>query len=104
VIGGGPAIVCTWAGGRAFSPLLSVLFLSIWAGAVFEVTWEIVKLIRQDANSARMPLTIAGGAVAGMSLLYVTGLLIKQAASLRTVSVRERASPSTDTMAELTRS
>jgi ZIP family zinc transporter len=77
LLGGAPAIVGTWAGGLLYSPILSVLFLSIGAGAVFEVAWEITKLIRQDVQSARMPLTIAGGAVAGMSLLYVTGLLIK---------------------------
>ena len=77
LLGGAPAIAGTWAGGLVYSPILSVLFLSIGAGAVFEVAWEIVKLIRQDTQSERMPLTIAGGAVAGMSLLYVTGLLIK---------------------------
>jgi zinc transporter, ZIP family len=77
LLGGAPAIVGTWAGGLVYSPVLSVLFLSIGAGAVFEVAWEIVKLIRQDSQSERMPLTIAGGVVAGMALLYVTGLLIK---------------------------
>jgi zinc transporter, ZIP family len=77
LLGGAPAIVGTWAGGLVYSPILSVLFLSIGAGAVFEVAWEITRLIRQDLQSARMPLTIAGGAVAGMSLLYVTGLIIK---------------------------
>jgi zinc transporter, ZIP family len=76
-LGGAPAIAGTWVGGLLYSPILSVLFLAIGAGAVFEVAWEIVKLIREDAQSRRMPLTIAGGAVAGMSLLYVTGLLIK---------------------------
>jgi hypothetical protein len=77
LLGGAPAIVGTWVGGLVYSPILSVLFLSVGAGAVFEVAWEIVKLIRQDREAAHMPLTIAGGAVAGMSLLYVTGLLIK---------------------------
>jgi zinc transporter ZupT len=77
LLGGTPAIIGTWVGGLVYSPILSVLFLSIGAGAVFEVAWEIVKLIRQDREAAHMPLTIAGGAIAGMSLLYVTGLLIK---------------------------
>jgi zinc transporter, ZIP family len=77
LLGGAPAIIGTWVGGLVYSPILSVLFLSIGAGAVFEVAWEIVKLIRQDREAAHMPLTIAGGTVAGMSLLYITGLLIK---------------------------
>ncbi len=77
LLGGAPAIAGTWVGGLVYSPILSVLFLSVGAGAVLEVAWEIVKLIRQDVQSARMPLTVAGGAVAGMSLLYLTGLLVK---------------------------
>jgi ZIP family zinc transporter len=77
LLGGAPAILGTWVGGLVFSPILSVLFLSVGAGAVFEVAWEIAKLIRQDAQSERMPLTIAGGVVAGMALLYATGLLVK---------------------------
>jgi zinc transporter, ZIP family len=77
ILGGAPAIVGTWTGGLASSPFLSVLFLSVGAGAVLEVAWEIVKLIRQDEQSSRMPVTLAGGAVAGMSILYVTGLLVK---------------------------
>ena len=77
LLGGAPAIAGTWAGGLMYSPILAVFFLSIGAGAVFEVAWEIGRLIRQDSQAARMPLTIAGGAVAGMALLYVTGLLIK---------------------------
>jgi len=76
-LGGVPAIVGTWVGGLASSPILSVLFLSVGAGAVFEVAWEVVKLMRQDPQFRRMPLTVAGGAITGMSLLYATGLLIK---------------------------
>jgi zinc transporter, ZIP family len=77
LLGGAPAILGTWTGGLVASPVLSVLFLSVGAGAVFEVAWEIVKLIREDELSARMPLTLAGGTVAGMSLLYLAGLLVK---------------------------
>ena len=77
ILGGAPAIAGTWAGGLVYSPILAVLFLSIGAGAVFEVAWEIARLIRQDSRAGEMPLTIAGGVVSGMALLYVTGLLIK---------------------------
>ncbi len=75
LIGGAPAIVGTWAGGLLYSPVLAVLFLSIGAGAVFEVAYEIGRLIRQEAP--RQPFTLASGVVAGMAVLYVTGLLIK---------------------------
>jgi ZIP family zinc transporter len=75
LIGGAPAIVGTWAGGLVYSPVLAVLFLAIGAGAVFEVAYEIGRLIRQEAT--RQPFTLASGVVAGMAVLYVTGLLIK---------------------------
>jgi ZIP family zinc transporter len=77
LIGGAPAIAGTWVGGLAHSQVLAVLFLSIGAGAVFEVAYEIGRLIRQDSQTRLMPLTLASGVVAGMLVLYVTGLLIK---------------------------
>jgi zinc transporter ZupT len=76
-IGGVPAIVGAWVGGLSFSQPLAVVFLAIGAGAVFEVAYEIAKLIQKDAAKNPMPLTIFGGVTTGMLLLYVTGLLIK---------------------------
>jgi ZIP family zinc transporter len=77
LLGGGPAIVGAWIGGFAPSPTLAVLFLAIGAGAIFQVTYEIAKLIRKDTSREPMPLTVFSGVVAGMLLLWVTGLLIK---------------------------
>jgi zinc transporter, ZIP family len=77
LIGGAPAIVGAWVGGLVYSQVLAVLFLAIGAGAVFEVAYEIVGLLRRDSQSRLMPLTITSGVVSGMLVLYVTGLLIK---------------------------
>jgi hypothetical protein len=54
-----------------------VLFLAIGTGAIFEVVYEIAKLIHKDTLEKPMPLTVFSGIVAGMLLLWVTGLLIK---------------------------
>jgi zinc transporter ZupT len=75
--GGTPAIFGAWIGGFAPSPTLAVLFLAIGTGAIFEVVYEIAKLIRRDTAQKPMPLTVFSGIVFGMSLLWVTGLLIK---------------------------
>jgi hypothetical protein len=56
---------------------LAVLFLGIGTGAVFEVVYEIAKLIHKDTSRAAMPLTVFSGILSGMLLLWVTGLLIK---------------------------
>ena len=77
IIGGAPAIVGAWIGGLTYSQPLSVLFLAIGAGAVFEVVYEIAKLIQKDSAKRPMPVTIFAGVTVGMLLLYVTGILIK---------------------------
>src|SRR5512147_1991535 len=77
LIGGGPAIIGAWIGGYTPSPFLAVLFLAIGAGAIFEVVYEIAKLIQKDTTRESMPLTVFSGVLTGMLLLWVTGLLIK---------------------------
>ncbi len=77
LIGGAPAIAGAWVGGLSFSQPLAVAFLAIGAGAVFEVAYEIAKLIQKDAAKRPMPLTIFAGVTAGMLMLYITGLFIK---------------------------
>ncbi|MBA3466421.1 MAG: metal transporter [Gemmatimonadaceae bacterium] len=80
LIGGAPAIVGAWLGGLVHSPPLSILFLSIGAGAVFQVAYEIGRnLVWKRAGAAlqERPLFAFGGVLAGMLVLYVTGLAIK---------------------------
>jgi zinc transporter ZupT len=77
LIGGGPAVIGSWIGGFSPSPILAVLFLGIGTGAVFEVVYEIARLIQKDTARQSMPLTVFSGIVSGMLLLWVTGLLIK---------------------------
>lgn len=77
MIGGGPAIMGAWIGGYAPSPFLAVLFLAIGTGAIFEVVYEIAKLIQKDMERESMPLTVFSGVLSGMLLLWITGLFIK---------------------------
>jgi hypothetical protein len=78
LIGGAPAIVGAWVGGLVHSPPLSILFLSIGAGAVFQVAYEIArKMVWGEATLRKRPLFAFGGVMAGMLVLYVTGLAIK---------------------------
>jgi len=77
LIGGAPAILGAWIGGYTPSPFLAVLFLAIGAGAIFQVIYEIGKLIQKDTQREAMPMTVFSGVLTGMMLLWVTGLLIK---------------------------
>jgi zinc transporter ZupT len=76
-IGGAPAIVGAWIGAFTPSPFVAVLFLAIGTGAIFEVVYEIGKLIQKDNARQPMPMTVFSGVLAGMMVLWVTGLLIK---------------------------
>jgi zinc transporter ZupT len=77
LVGGAPAIVGAWIGAFTPSPTLAVLFLAVGTGAVFEVVYEIAKLIQKDTSRKPMPLTVFSGIMTGMLLLWVTGMLIK---------------------------
>jgi zinc transporter ZupT len=76
-VGGIPAVAGMWLGGFAPSPSLAVFFLAIGSGAIFQVAYEVVKLIRKDTAQQAVPLTVFSGVLAGMLLLWVTGLFIK---------------------------
>lgn len=77
LLGGGPAIIGGLVGGLLYSKVLAVLFLAVGAGAVFEVVYEVAKLIRKDSAKRPMPLTVFTGITTGMLALYVIGLFIK---------------------------
>jgi len=78
LIAGVPAIVGCWIGGFTYSRPLSVLFLAIGAGAVFQVAWELSKMIQPKLELTPNASFVAfAGVVCGMLSLYVTGLLVK---------------------------
>jgi zinc transporter ZupT len=77
LVAGAPAIVGAWIGGYTPSPFLAVLFLAIGVGAIFEVIYEIAKLIQKNTAHEPMTSTVFSGVVTGMLLLWITGVLIK---------------------------
>jgi zinc transporter ZupT len=77
LVGGAPAIVGAWIGGYTPSPFLTVFFLAIGTGAIFQVVFEITKMIRRGQSHASKPMLVFSGVLTGMLLLWVTGLLIK---------------------------
>lgn len=77
LVGGLPAVFGAWLGGFSPSPTLAVFFLAIGTGAIFQVVYEVAKLIRQDTAKEAVPTTVFLGVLAGMLLLWITGLFIK---------------------------
>ena len=80
LLAGAPAILGTWIGALAFSPFLAALFLSLGAGAILQVIWEVGKLLMRDARrEGRSALTWLnfGGAALGVLVMYLTAFLVK---------------------------
>jgi ZIP family zinc transporter len=80
LLAGAPAILGTWLGGLAFSPFWATLFLSIGAGAILQVIWEVGKLLMDAAKrveqSAFTWLNFSGVFV-GVLIMYLTAFLVK---------------------------
>lgn len=77
LIGGAPAIIGAWIGGYTPSPFLSVLFLAIGTGAIFQVAVEIAKIVQKDTAKQPMPGFVFSGVMTGMLMLWITGIFIK---------------------------
>jgi zinc transporter, ZIP family len=78
LIAGVPTIVGTWLGGFLYSPIATIIFLSIGAGAIFQVVYGIGSWM-YHMNGSRGLLTnasIIAGFATGMLVMYLTGLLI----------------------------
>jgi zinc transporter, ZIP family len=64
-----------WLGGFAANDVLAALFFGAAAGAAFEVVAEVVRyVVRRDPGGLRSGYAI-GGFLAGIAIMYVTGLL-----------------------------
>jgi ZIP family zinc transporter len=76
IIGGAPTILGCWLGGFSYSEIASVLFLSIGAGAVFQVVWSIGAQMMRTAESNLFNLSNAAGLMLGMVVMWATALLV----------------------------
>src|SRR5215204_3132892 len=79
LIAGVPTIFGTWIGGFVYSPVAAIIFLSIGAGAIFQVVLLIYQGMAkaQDGGGKIMSdASIIAGFAAGMLIMYVTGLMV----------------------------
>lgn len=80
LLAGFPAVLGTWIGGFAFSPLLGTIFLGIGLGAIWQVIVEVTALLRRYAERDNTPfvswLNLAGFLL-GLAIMYFTAFLVK---------------------------
>ncbi|MEX0764052.1 MAG: divalent cation transporter [Nitrosopumilaceae archaeon] len=76
MIAGTPAIFGAWIGGFIYSPFTAVVFLSVGAGAIFQVVAAIINWIRQDGEKTLSNAAVASGIAVGMLVMYLTSILV----------------------------
>lgn len=76
LIAGSPAIFGAWLGGFSYSPFSSVIFLSIGAGAIFQVIMVLVKWIKDETSDSLSGGAIVSGFAAGLLIMYFTSILV----------------------------
>jgi zinc transporter, ZIP family len=76
LIAGAPAIPGAWLGGFVTSDVLGVLFFAGAAGAALEVVVEVGRYVARRAPGGLSSSYVLGGFLAGIAVMYVTGLLV----------------------------
>jgi zinc transporter ZupT len=77
LLAGGPTVLGTWIGGFTYSAVWSILFLALGAGAIFQVVYELLKLMVRDARERAGSVANFVGLIAGLGIMYLTGLLVQ---------------------------
>lgn len=75
IVAGFPAILGTWIGGMAYSPISSVIFLAVGSGAAFQVAITVARWVAKSPGgwaSAHM----CGGLAAGLVIMYATSIVV----------------------------
>ena len=78
LIGGAPTIAGAWIGGFVYSPIWSVVFLAVGAGAIAQVIVQIARQMAGDTPVSQHMATVPvlSGLMAGFGVMYVTGLVV----------------------------
>ena len=82
MIAGVPTIIGAWIGGFLYSPIAAIIFLSIGAGAIFQVVLSIASWMTKNNNIVEggrktlLSTSMIVGFIVGMAIMYVTSLLV----------------------------
>jgi zinc transporter, ZIP family len=75
LVAGAPAVVGAWLGGYVTNDVLAVVFFAVAAGAALQVVLEVGRDVRRRAPGGLRSPWALGGYVAGLAVMYVTGIL-----------------------------
>lgn len=75
LVAGAPAVIGTWLGGYVTNDVLGVVFFAIAAGAALQVVVEVARYVARQAPGGLVSGWAIGGFLAGIAVMYATGLL-----------------------------
>jgi zinc transporter, ZIP family len=75
VIAGAPAVLGAWIGAAAFNHALAAFLFGFGAGAIVQVIVQLAPSLRDEQGRTLHPGAV-GGLLAGMGLMFATGLLV----------------------------
>ena len=75
LIAGAPAVLGAWIGAAAFNASLAAFLFGFGAGAIVQVIVQLAPSIKDDQGRLLHPPAVAG-LLAGMMLMFATGLLV----------------------------
>ena len=76
LIAGVPTIIGTLIGGFSYFPVWSVFFLAVGAGAIFDVSFDILHRMAHGKWKSIFTVTNVLGFLAGLVTMYITGFLV----------------------------
>jgi ZIP family zinc transporter len=76
LLAGVPTVLGAWIGGFTRSPIATTMFLAVGAGAVAQVILELTRFFGRRAERGLTAPLNAVGLLAGMAIMYLTGLLV----------------------------
>jgi zinc transporter, ZIP family len=76
LVAGAPTIVGAWLGGYVTNDVLGVLFFAVAAGAALQVVVEVARYVARRAPGGLSSGYVVGGFLAGIAVMYATGLLV----------------------------
>ena len=76
ILAGAPAIFGSWVGGFVYSPFAAIVFLSIGAGAIFQVIVILIRWLQDEGDKKLSSAAVVSGLAIGMIVMYLTSILI----------------------------
>jgi zinc transporter, ZIP family len=76
ILAGVPTIIGSLIGGFAYTTEFALFFLAIGAGAIFDVTYDILKGMARDNWMSIFSVTNVAGFLVGLMIMYMTGFLV----------------------------